>query len=285
MTGATSTSFWAEIKQHEFAVPDGCTPAGLLPDLMAGLGSTDPELRDLLCYEVLGTWVEKGRFAPDELRPMMDQLLANLRDGVGQGENDRVFLRTFSALILAEIIAYDAKARFLTSEEVHRILAGALEYLAAEHDLRGFVPEKGWAHSVAHTADLLFTLARHPALDAADLRSILQAISAKVLTPTEYALVNREGYRLARAVLAAAEREDLPLPDVVAWLEELGGSGQSRAKAYVAGADGPRYHNAEALLTGLHLMLTHMEGVPDVTRATLLPAVHAALKSFLPWFL
>lgn len=43
-----------------------------------------------------------------------------------------------------------------------------------------------------------------------------------------------------------------------------------------------RYHNAEAFLAALHLMLTYQE-LPATTRAELLPAVHAALKSFTPW--
>ena len=52
----------------------------------------------------------------------------------------------------------------------------------------------------------------------------------------------------------------------------------------MAGVDGARYHNTEALLTALHLMLTYQD-VPDRVRTALLPAVHLALKSFLPRFL
>ncbi|MBA2286746.1 MAG: DUF2785 domain-containing protein [Ktedonobacteraceae bacterium] len=39
---------------------------------------------------------------------------------------------------------------------------------------------KGWAHSAAHTADLLMVLANNRDLDAADLERILNAIAAKV---------------------------------------------------------------------------------------------------------
>ena len=277
-------SFWADILNHECAVPDGYTTPELLPDLMAGLGSTDPELRDSLCLEILCTWVYEGRFTPEELRPLVDQLLGNLRVGIGQGENDQVFLRTFSALVLRWVVTYDVKAPFLTSAEVHRILETGLQYLADEQDLRGYVPEKGWAHSAAHTADLMLGLAEHPTLDAADLKRILQAISAKVLATTPYPFIQREGFRLSKAVVTVLRREVVPLPDVVAWLEELGGADQPRSKSFVPGIDDARYHNAEAFLTALHLMLTYQD-VPDATRAALLPAVHAGLKSFLPWFI
>lgn len=45
-----------------------------------------------------------------------------------------------------------------------------------------------------------------------------------------------------------------------------------------------RYHNAAALLIALHLMLTYQE-LPAAAKTELLPAVHAALKSFMPWWL
>lgn len=249
---------------------------------MEGLGSTDPELRDSLILEVFCTWVYEGRFAPDELRRITGQLLGNLKAGVGQGENDLVFLRTFSVLVLRWVVSYDAKAGFMLPEELRRIFEAGLQYLADEQDLRGFVPEKGWAHSVAHTADLLLALAEHPSLGAADLERLLHAISAKVLAPTQYPLVNNEGFRLAAAVVAALRREMVPMARVVGWLQELGAGAELLRRTLAQGQDNVRYHNAAALLIALHLMLTYQE-LRAATRAELLPAVYAALKSFMPW--
>ena len=75
----------------------------------------------------------------------------------------------------------DVQAAFLTGEEFLRIKVAAMEYLAAEQDLRGYVPGKGWAHSVAHTADLLAWLARSPHANDDDLADMLDAISRKLL--------------------------------------------------------------------------------------------------------
>lgn len=60
----TNKSFWQAAKQADYAVPDGHTAAELVPALVAGLRSTDPELRDHLCYELLAVWVQRGYCSP-----------------------------------------------------------------------------------------------------------------------------------------------------------------------------------------------------------------------------
>ncbi|MDB4896543.1 MAG: hypothetical protein JWN15_2805, partial [Firmicutes bacterium] len=134
-------ALWRAAKEADYAIPAGYTTAQLVPALLDGLCSTDPELRDSLSYELLATWVQRGHFSPAECREMLPQLLANLRMGPGEGENDQVFGRTFSVLILAEIIAYDGKVQFLNEPELQEILEAGLQYLAEEQDLRGYVPD------------------------------------------------------------------------------------------------------------------------------------------------
>jgi len=276
-------AFWRSILKNEAAVPEGHRAIEYVPELMEGLGSTDPELRDSLCVEVLCNWVNDGRFTPDELRPLADQLMDNLKAGVGQGENDQVFLRTFSVLVLRWIVEHDAVRRFFSPEELKRVFESALRYLSDEKDLRGFVPAKGWAHSAAHTGDLLFALAKHPGIGAEDLDRTLHAISAKVLASTPYPFIDREGFRLSQVVIAILRRDVLPLERVVAWLDLIGGGSTPRHQEYRAGEDNVRYHNAEAFLATLHLMLTYQD-LPESLKARLLPAVHAAQKSFTPWW-
>ncbi len=195
---------------------------------------------------------------------------------------DHVFLRTFSALVLSAVVAYDQQARALGAEEIREITDAALAYLAHEQDLRGFVLVKGWAHSVAHTADLLARLAEHPGVGVSDLERMLDAISDKVLAPTPYPYVDREEFRLGKAVVSILRRDEVPADKVVAWLQKLAGP-EPRHKAFVPGEDNVRYHNATALLTALHIMFTYQE-LPSSFEEGLLPTVHAALKSFMPWF-
>ncbi|MDF2626690.1 MAG: hypothetical protein K0R39_521 [Symbiobacteriaceae bacterium] len=276
-------ALWRSISERDFAVPEGHTAAEYLPALFEGLGALDPELRDHLCLEVLWSWIDAGRFSTAKLRQIAHQMVTNLTVGIGETQGSAVFLRTFSVLILGAVVAYDTSHRVLSGAEVRHILGEGLAYLAAEHDLRGYVPVMGWAHSVAHTADLLTALAGHPELGAADLEELLYAMSDKVLSPTRQALVENEGFRLARAVVAILKRNLLPVERVVAWLDRIAGT-EPRRKTFVVGQDNARYHNTEQFLASLHLMLTYKEipaGVPEAV----LPAIHRALKSFVPNFL
>ncbi len=275
-------AFWMGIKEQEGAVPEGYTAIQLLPELMAGLGSLDPELRDGLCFEILAYWIGEGRFTDGEVQQITEQLLANLRVGIGEGENDQVFLRTFSVLVLAYgVVPYDRQKGVLPEGLRRRILDEGLRYLADEQDLRGYAPDKGWAHSVAHTADLLREVAAHAAFGAEDLERILYGIGEKVLAPTHYALIDNEDGRLVRAVMKVLHRELVPLERLVAWVASIGGE-EPRHKAYVAGRDNARYHNVRAFLKALHVFLSHPE-MPLATREVLQPAVYQALKSFTPW--
>lgn len=274
---------WRSIVEQDFAVPEGHAATEYLPALMEGLGALDPELRDHLCLEVLWSWIDAGRFTPGEVRQIAGQMLTNLQEGIGEAEGDKVFLRTFSVLILGAIITYDTKQRILAGPEIWRIMEQGLAYLKAEQDLRGYVPVKGWAHSVAHTADLLTALAGHFDVEADDLERLLYAMSDKVLAPARQALVEKEGFRLGRAVIAVLQRDLLPTERVVAWLDAIAGD-QPRRTTFVVGQDNARYHNTEQFLAALHLMLTYKD-LPERVREALLPAVHRALKSFMPNFL
>lgn len=237
-------AFWRSVREHDFALPAPenaenpeslVTPQDLAPELESYLGLPDPELRDELAYMILGTWIERGQLSPAYMRNLTSRLLANLRHGLGERASDGVFLRSFSALILTELVLQDAERPFWSPEEARGVMQGALSYLRDECDLRGYVPGKGWAHSVAHTADLLRALAANPRLDQAHLEQLIEAIGDKVVAPGPYIFACDEDERLALAVLEVAKRRQIRedvwrnwLADLVAppgqpsWRERLG---------------------------------------------------------------
>jgi hypothetical protein len=273
-------AFWAGIIERGWEVPDGFSAFGLAPELLADLGSTDPELRDKMCLQVLYHWIMAGRFSGDELRSIAEQLLGNLRAGIAAGENDQVFLRTFSAEALCFVLDNDGKKRVLSLETVKSIFAAGLNYMAAEQDWRGYDSSKGWAHSVAHTADLLLSVAEHPQAGVPELEGILAVIAAKLQTRTDYFLDDNEDFRLGAAVMAVLRRDLLPIDAIAAWVHELGGT--ERYKTWTP-ADRVWRHNATSFLTAFHVMLTYQD-IPEPTREAVLSAVRAALKSYQPWF-
>jgi hypothetical protein len=95
-----------------------------------------------------------------------------------------------------------------------------LTYLREEQDTRGFDAEKGWMHSVAHTADLLKFLARNRHLELSEQADILTAIAAK-LAHVDHVLTHGEDERLARAVVSIVARPDADMPGFQAFLDSL----------------------------------------------------------------
>jgi hypothetical protein len=210
-------SFWVSITQNDYRVPEDHTLDNLTEIIFSYLSSTDPELRDDIAYTVYANWLKRKMFSSEVVRSHVDKLLANLDKGIGEVESDTVFLRAFSILLLAEIVHNDNKQPLLDRNYVKKILDKGIWYLGAEKDPRGYVPVKGWAHALAHTADLMLVLARHRFMDAGDLWSILATISNKMIHSTNHIYIHGEDERLAAAVVEILRRDAISLNQVDAW--------------------------------------------------------------------
>lgn len=255
--------FWLQIRENGFAFPEGRDLLALTEELLGYLGSVDPDLRDTIAYEVFATWLDQGLYSPDQLRAYALRLQLNLQDGLGEPESDSLFLRAFSVLCLAEIVNNDNQHTFFDADEVRNILAKALAYLEAEADPRGYVPEKGWGHALAHTADLLFVLSRSPHMHADDLARILNGIAAKLVNSTNWIYVHGEDDRLTRAALAAFERDLLDAGTLEAWLAALTSPGETGWKAaWSEEGRAAAFFNTRNFLRSLALRVINAEELP-----------------------
>lgn len=211
-------AYWRSIADAKFEVPAGATAPQLASELLASLGSPDPELRDDLAISILTSWIyQKKLLGPEDLRPMTLTLEGNLRKGIGAIGTDGVLLRSFSALALTVIVARENDTPFLSAEEYATLLDDALAYCRDERDTRGFDAAKGWMHSAAHTADLLKFLARNPRLPVAGQSRILSAMLAKNReSPAPFS--HGEDERMARIAISVARRADFDRDGFRAWL-------------------------------------------------------------------
>ena len=278
--------FWQAIVDTDFAVPNGESLPALTRELLSLLGSTDVELRDTYAYPILGAWLHRGEYSPDEMRALVAQLAENLMVGLGDEETDTVFLRTFSVLILAEIVHEDNQRPFLAEVEAHQLFELALAYLAAENDVRGWVPGKGWAHSVAHTGDLLWVLARSRYLGGADLERLLDGIAVKLLASAAHPFLCDEDERLAQPVIAVLQRNLVSSQFVGAWITRLAqpAEQQAWADALLAGERLVARVNVKQFLRSLYLQLTLSETMP-ASAAEIVPGLRAAVKSMSEWYI
>jgi hypothetical protein len=155
-----------------------------------------------------------------------------------------------------------------------------LQYLEQEQDLRGYVQGKGWAHSAAHTADLLTMLAQSRYLGVADLERILNAIADKVRKRMAHVYLYDEDERLAYAVRKALKRDLLEMPFLTSWLERLTAlEGLSRwGQARLKEADTSAYINIRDFVRSLYFQLKLGQEPPTIASA-LCPALEETLRA------
>ena len=256
--------FWKAIQENDCNIPEGYTVKSLTPELLSFLGSTDPELRDDFAYAILVEWVERDLYTPDDLRQIIAGLSANLEVGIGETETDSVFLRAFSILALALIVYYENKKSFLKSDEIEAILDKGLQYLATEQDPRGFVRVKGWAHAVAHTAELLLVLAENKHTGATEHIRMLSEITRKLTDSTKWVYVHGEDDRLSAAVLVIFQRGLLNPPTIKEWLDSLINPKSGSWKGAWTKEESTRaFFNVRNFLRSLYLQITTEKDIPN----------------------
>ena len=191
---------WQKIADGGFELPPGADVDDLAAELSDALADPDPRLRDGTAYAVMATWVERG---------FLDQKLADLGDEMAGRFNDqRIQARTFAALVLCWIVergGFD-----------YAWASAFADWYSAEDDLRGFDPELGWLHAVAHGADLLGVLGRDRRVRP---EQMLELGARRMLADTDYVWRDAEEDRLGHAIALTLTRPDLTAEQSTEWLD------------------------------------------------------------------
>lgn len=274
------SAFWDRVVAEGHKVPTDRSLADLTSELTAMLGDTDPRLRDGIAYEVLATWVSEGVY-DDLLQGLGDGMAAGLMVGIGERGTDTVFRRSFSALILAECVSRDNEMRVVPPDTILRWGDRAAGWLVRERDVRGYVHGKGWAHAVAHGADVLAALAQSPALGRLELTVLLDVIADRVLSESDR-LLHGEEDRLALATMQILRRDLIGTDVVEPWLARL--AAKARPDFERAGDPYAVSGNVQPYLRALHLQLA-LAPRPPAQRADLLLTLIDHLKQVNPHFL
>lgn len=173
--------FWQSIQNDDYSIPNEHSLEELTLVLLSQIGTIDATLREI-AYDILSEWILEGHYSSQQLSELIRILQSNLQTQLDQMESDSVFLRSFSVLLLGEIINHDNEANVLSKSEVLRVLEVVLGYLEAENDTRGFVEGKGWAHALEHSKMALSDIAKSPHLAKADLDRISLSLRKRGLS-------------------------------------------------------------------------------------------------------
>jgi Protein of unknown function (DUF2785) len=180
---------------------------GLVKAMMHFIGSTDSELRDKLIYSTFCQLAIENHLEHDLLSDLLDYSLSDdmLFKGIGENGTDTVFTRAFSSLVIAVILYKDNEDDFLPRDAVYKTKDLLINYINSEKDLRGFVPAKGWAHSIAHVADAFDELILNIKMDQKDYLDMLPPLWKKVLV-SDSVYVHAEDERMITPILAMLEK-------------------------------------------------------------------------------
>lgn len=271
-----SGAYWRRVHAAGLAVPGDRPLDDLTAELTVMLGATDPEMRDGLAYPTLATWVSRGVY-DDLLIGLGDGMAAGLAAGLGEQGTDTVFRRSFSALILGECIARDNERPLVPGGKVLEWGDRLATWLLRERDVRGFVPEKGWAHAVAHGADALGTLAQSPHLGKAELTVLLDVIADRLVLPVDQLFNNGEPDRLSAATVHILRRGTVPMTVVEPWINRIAATAGARGSydgrdPFLVGG------NAQAFLRALHLQVA-LGPRPPENRADLVLLLVESLRA------
>ncbi|MEG0894975.1 MAG: DUF2785 domain-containing protein, partial [Oscillospiraceae bacterium] len=134
-----------DIKNNNYAVPDGINPYDLSIEMMNYIGNTDSELRDDLILSILSKWIINDTLLINIIYMLLMIALDenHLLNGLGK-INDTVFIRTFSAEIIAIIIYKHRQKNFLSEIDIKKVFNSILKFYNEDKDVRGFVDGKGW---------------------------------------------------------------------------------------------------------------------------------------------
>jgi hypothetical protein len=251
-------------------------PDSLALELIPCLGSPAPELRDQIAYELFTYWLRNDRLTDETQRTLLVELSALMNQPPARVADNAALSRSFSALILAELMRSDAQKAFMDDKQRQTLLNHATAALERENDFRGFDVEMGWVHPVAHMSDLLWRFALHPETASAQAELILESVRTKVAPRTAFYTFN-ESDRLARVVSTVIRRRLVDTSYIVEWLATFESplSMEDWSNAFASRPGMAELHNTKHFLRALADQLRSTE-----TSAEIIERLEALVDDF-----
>ncbi|WP_342568073.1 DUF2785 domain-containing protein [Psychrobacillus sp. FSL K6-4046] len=230
----------------------------VIKEMLINIGSVDGELRDSLIYSTFYQLIENNKLSDSLMVKILEICLSEeyLFKGIGEQDTDTVFTRSFSSLVIALIVEKDKTKEFLDKQQLEEVYKKTTTYLQSEKDVRGYVEGKGWAHSIAHGADLFESIISHPSNDILHAEEWLNVIKACIWRDT--VLQDDEDERLIFAVEAMIEK-GLPEEMLVEWVHNFESLLEARLKEQNRIVFYKYRSNVMNFLKSLYFRLTYLD--------------------------
>lgn len=189
--------------------------------LLANLGNCHADIRDQTVFTLLARGFEEQALTANQQKQVLHFLLhsRSLFAHIDSPQTNAIFLRSFTALVTGLVLTSDVDHPWLPATCRLQLFNDALTYLARERDARGWVAGCGWAHGIAHGADLLGTAWSHPRFPVTQTPLALRALS-QVFQRQQAVFTADEEPRLAFSIIRALHAQKLTATTLITWLTE-----------------------------------------------------------------
>lgn len=212
-----------EIQQNEYRLEnrDKIKKYGEL--MLEYIGDPDPELRDILIYRTFYHWIlEKEYFSENELLEILKtaQDEKHLFYKIGNENDETIFNRAFSVLLIALILAYHRKHSFIEQNLFLEIKDNLLKYYKNENDLRGYTVKNGWADGISHAADAFDEFIACQESSREVNLEVLEAIK-EMLSNESHIFKEEEDERITNIVFRIIKDNLLTESELINWIESF----------------------------------------------------------------
>ena len=194
----------------------------LAKDMLKCIGSFNSELRDDMIYSDFCELISNDFISKETLKEFLKELISDkyIFNGIGLNKDNGVYKRTFSLLIIALIIWKDNKEEFLSKDEVREVLDKIIKYYKLEKNIKGYDKFNGWAHAVAHGADVFNELVQSKWINKADCIDILDVLLNKV-SESNYVYIDEESERIVSIIESMIDNDKITESILDKWLDKL----------------------------------------------------------------
>lgn len=209
-----------KIKENKFEFDESINKSELANLLIENIGNPDSFLRDNLIYPTLATLFYYDHLSKEDLVKYTKILISDkgMKHDMPNYFDLSVLTRSFSLLALVIIIYRQRTDHILSTELFNEVYTEFLDYFVNEEDFRGYIKDIGWAHSVAHSADMFKQLFKCEDLGAEQFKEMLEVIRDRFMINT-YVFMSDEDERMVSAIFEGLKRNLLEKKYFLDWLD------------------------------------------------------------------
>ncbi|SHI54111.1 Protein of unknown function [Clostridium amylolyticum] len=254
------------IKDNEYNLREDEKVIDYLDLMLKYVGDTDPELRDVLIYNIFVNWIEeKEYFSNEELTNLLNRILSEdfIFYNIGCENDDSVLRRSFSILLVNPILCAHLDRDFLDKDMILKTKDCLIKYFDEEKDLRGYDSKKGWLHALAHAADGMHVLLNCKGITEDICKEVMFAIENRLCEGKEF-LSAEEDERLTTIIYYDIIGDKLLTDEYICnWIEGLSKVLEIKDKITRFKAR----TNVKNIIRSLYFRMLHLENNEQISKA------------------